>query len=163
MAADGRAPVNSIFGLARSENGSCFPPAGLERIRCFYISREQAAAIRYIQEHTAENEPIFVGLNRHDRMFINNFLFYFVSKRPSRHKMASIRSQSANDHADSIGDARRTPNAPAAICSSELRVGRCRGTERKRPQQRVTLLAQYIRANYRAVASFGKIAILEPQ
>jgi hypothetical protein len=92
-AADAGAPSNSVFALARSENGvfararsengSCFPPEGLERIRCFYISREEPAAIRYIQEHTAENEAIFVGLNRHDKIFVNDVLFYFVSKRPS--------------------------------------------------------------------------------
>jgi transposase len=52
------------------QNGSCFPPAALERIRCFVISPEQVPAIRYIQEHTTENEPIFVGLSRHDKVVL---------------------------------------------------------------------------------------------
>jgi hypothetical protein len=84
FAENAASPSNGVFGLVGSGNGTCFPPPGLERIRCFYISREQPAAIRYIQEHTAENEAIFVGLNRHDKIFINNLLFYFVSKNPQQ-------------------------------------------------------------------------------
>jgi hypothetical protein len=67
----------------RPEESGCFPPTGLERIRCFTIPEEQAEAIHYIQQHTAENEGILVGSNRHDKIFVNDVLFYFASKRSS--------------------------------------------------------------------------------
>jgi hypothetical protein len=160
-AADGRARPNSIFGLARSENGSCFPPAGLERIRCFYISRGQAAAIRYIQEHTAEDEPIFVGLNRHDKIFINDILFYFVSKRPSVtkwHQFDPGVQTTIEIQSEMVGEL-QTLRPRYVVLSSEW-------DDIEEPNESahssgVTLLDQFIRANYRAVASFGKTAILE--
>jgi hypothetical protein len=162
-AADGRVPLNSIFGLAQSENGSCFPPAALERIRCFYISREQAAAIRYIQEHTAENEPIFVGLNRHDKILVNNVLFYFVSKRPSVtkwHQFDPGVQTTREIQSEMVGELqKRRPRY--VVLSSEWD-----GVEEPNESAHssgVTLLDQFIRANYRAVATFGKIAILESQ
>lgn len=40
--------------------------------------------IEYLQKNTRENEPIFVGLGRHDKIFVNDIAFYFVAKlRPA--------------------------------------------------------------------------------
>jgi hypothetical protein len=71
----------------------CHPAAGLERLGCFKIDAgpttdEQAhfAAIRFVQEHTADDERIFVGLESHDRIFANDVLFYFLAKRLSATK-----------------------------------------------------------------------------
>ncbi len=162
-AADGRGLLNSVFSLARSENGSCFPRAGLERIRCFYISREQAAAILYIEEHTAENEPIFVGLNRHDKIYINDILFYFLSKRPSVtkwHQFDPGVQTSMEIQSEMVGELqRRRPRY--VVLSSEWD-----GVEEPNESGHssgVTLLDQFLRANYRFVATFGKTAILEFQ
>ena len=160
-AAGGRTLSNGVFGSARSENGSCFPPAGLERIRCLVISSDQPAAIRYIQEHTAENEGIFVGLNRHDKIFINNVLFYFVSKRPPVTKWHLF-----------IPGLQTTLEIQSEIIN-ELQMRRPRYVvltskwdSVKEPNESahssgVTVLDQYIRTNYRAVAEFGPISILE--
>jgi hypothetical protein len=80
---NGAASLASLKPALWPKESGCFPPKGLERIRCFVVPQEEIEAIYYIQEHTAENEPIFVGSNRHDKIFINNVLFYFASKRSS--------------------------------------------------------------------------------
>jgi dolichyl-phosphate-mannose-protein mannosyltransferase len=52
------AQSSGIFAMTPSDSGSCFPPSGLERLRCFYVFPNQVAAIRYVQERTSENEAI---------------------------------------------------------------------------------------------------------
>jgi hypothetical protein len=64
----------------------CHPGAGLERLGCFKADQDQLAAIRFVQERTADNERIFVGLESHDRIFVNDVLFYFLAKRLSATK-----------------------------------------------------------------------------
>ena len=62
----------------------------LERARGIYekgnwVSHYQNA-IKYIQEKVPENEKIFVGSTRHDRIIWNDILFYFLSNRHSATK-----------------------------------------------------------------------------
>ena len=40
-------------------------------------------AVKYIESHTLEHEPIYVGNKRHDQIFFNDIGFYFLSERPS--------------------------------------------------------------------------------
>jgi 4-amino-4-deoxy-L-arabinose transferase and related glycosyltransferases of PMT family len=64
--------------------GTCHPSSGLERISCFTLNSSRIAAIEYLQKHMRENEPIFVGLGRHDKIYINDNAFYFAAKlRPA--------------------------------------------------------------------------------
>jgi hypothetical protein len=170
-AADGGAPSNSVFALARSENGvfararsengSCFPPEGLERIRCFYISREEPAATRYIQQHTAENEAIFVGLNRHDKIFVNNVLFYFVSKRPSVTKwdMFAPGVQTTIEIQSEIVGELQTRRPRYVVLTSKW--DSVEEPNEGAHSSGVLVLDQFIRANYYTVAAFGPITILE--
>jgi hypothetical protein len=66
-----------------SGSGSCRLPAGLERMACFRIDPAEVEAIRYVQQRTAPDDPVFVGLPRHDRIVINNVLLYFAMIRKS--------------------------------------------------------------------------------
>lgn len=160
-AADDSAASNSVSGLSRSCNGSCFPPPGLERLRCFYISPEQQAAIGYIQEHTAENEAIFVGLNRHDKIYVNNALFYFVSKRPSVtkwHQFDPGVQTTREIQSEMVGEL-QTRRPRYVVLSSEW--DNFEMPNESARSSGVTILDEYIRTNYRAVAAFGPISILE--
>jgi hypothetical protein len=38
-------------------------------------------AVRLLQEHTNDNEVVFSGLTRHDKILINDTMLYFVAKR----------------------------------------------------------------------------------
>jgi len=152
---------SGVFGLARSDNGSCFPPPGLDRLRCFYIPQKWQAAIRYIQEHTTENEGIFVGLTRHDKIFVNNVLFYFLSQRPTVtkwHQFDPGLQTSIEIQSEIVGELQmRRPRY--VVLNSEW-------DDVEEPNESahssgVTVLDQYIRRNYHAVAAFGPMTILE--
>lgn len=45
------------------------------------FSHSQNQAIQYIQKNTKQNEKIFVGNSRHDKLIYNNIMFYFFSER----------------------------------------------------------------------------------
>jgi hypothetical protein len=47
------------------------------------LDQGQVEAARYIVEHTDNNEPIYVGLLRHDKVFVNDNSFYFLAGRHS--------------------------------------------------------------------------------
>lgn len=49
----------------------------------YIIPTDQAAAIRFIQEHVPEDQKIFVGNGRHDKVSINDAMFYFLAERRS--------------------------------------------------------------------------------
>ncbi len=50
------------------------------------LAQSQIAAIKYIRERTKENDKIFVGNLRHDKVVNNDVMFYFLSQRDSATK-----------------------------------------------------------------------------
>jgi len=145
------------------EGSGCFPPRGLERIRCLTIPEEQAEAIHYIQQHTTESEGIFVGLNRHDKIFENDVLFYFASKRSSVTKWHQF-----DPGVQTTGDVQSEIVAELQTARPRYIVLNSRWENKNEPNESarssgVKTLDQYIGANYRVVASFGTISILRSQ
>lgn len=65
-------------------------PSRLERARGIYVFQGQESylepAIRIIQANTRPDEFIFVGNSRHDRIFVNDIMFYFLCGRHSATK-----------------------------------------------------------------------------
>lgn len=57
--------------------------AGVPRGRCFRVPPNQRRAIEYVRRTVPPNQPIFVGAGRHDKLFANDVLFYFLAERPS--------------------------------------------------------------------------------
>jgi len=58
----------------------------LERAGCMHVRPDQEQAIEYIQSHTSEGDRIFVGNSRHDQIFANDIMFYFLADRHSATK-----------------------------------------------------------------------------
>jgi hypothetical protein len=156
-AADG-----GILGSAQSDNGGCFPPPGLERLRCFYVTQQQElAVIRYIQEHTADTEAIFVGNGRHDKIVADNILLYFLSKRAPVTKWYHFDpgvQTTMEIQSEMVGEL-QTRRPRYVVLSSEW--DNFGEPDDSVHSNGVTVLDQYIRTNYGAVAAFGPITILE--
>jgi hypothetical protein len=62
-------------------DGSCHPPAGLERLACLAIGKDIADAVQYVQAITTPEDYLFVGAGRHDKIFVNNIVLYFLTNR----------------------------------------------------------------------------------
>jgi hypothetical protein len=53
----------------------------IERPGCATIDNDTKKVVYYLQSVTKENEPIFVGNIRHDKIFVNDLSIYFLSDR----------------------------------------------------------------------------------
>ena len=75
-----------ILAHSRGEDtissGYCWPPVDLERAACLILDPQMVHAIQFVRSKTVPNEPIFVGLGRHDKVYINDVAFYFIAERP---------------------------------------------------------------------------------
>ena len=131
MIIDGRAIVHNLVWAVQpgawtvaiegtpSGSETCRPKPGLERIACFdSYDSDEADAIRYIEANTGPDDPIFVGLDRHDRIWGNSMRIYFVAARTPGDEMVSFRPRAANEQGHSIGNDQRTASSEAALCSA---------------------------------------------
>ena len=137
----------------------CAPPPGMPRARCYVPNGEDAQVIALIQSRTQPGEPIYVGVRRHDRVFINNIMMYFLAERPSATKWHEVHPgihTSAAVQLEMIEEF-KARNVRLLVLS--------RGWEEVRENNGssvssgVTLLDDYIRANFIETDSIGTTAI----
>jgi hypothetical protein len=58
------------------------PASGIARAGPVRIGVDEAEAVRYVEDHTAPGEKLYVGTTTHSRIFINDALFAFLADRP---------------------------------------------------------------------------------
>ena len=120
------------------------------------------ALITYIKAHTAPNEPIFSGSTRHDLLAGNDVTLYFAAER-----QAGVRDYSMmpgittrRDVQQRIIDDLQRNNVKLLVLGDN---GIPQESNRSRESSGVTLLDEYIAANYRIVQQFGSYFVLAPQ
>ena len=59
----------------------CHPPPGLGRLACLETGKDNVDAVQFVQTITKPEDYLFVGTGRHDKIFANNILFYFLANR----------------------------------------------------------------------------------
>jgi hypothetical protein len=156
-----RVNENVLAILYPTVRNPCKPRVGLEAMKCFETGADNIQAMSYIVAHTADNEMIFVGAGRHDKILISDVMFYFITRRRSVTKwhqlhpglqttgpiqaamVAELRMRKPRFVVlDARWDANSEPNA-SAVSSG------------------VTLLDDFVSGNYKQVAAFGPISILK--
>jgi hypothetical protein len=142
---------------------SCRLPDGLDRIGSFLLDQNQVDAITYIQQRTDENERIYVGVGRHDKVFIDNILFYFASKRLSSTKWHQFDPgiQTTKEVQSEIISEFRMHHPRYIVLSSEW--DNMREPNESALSSGVTDLDDFLKENYRQVAFYGMIKIYELQ
>jgi hypothetical protein len=63
-----------------------FCTSEIDETKCFGVSRDFSNARQYILANTSSQDTIFVGTGRHDKIFVNDVLFYFLTRRMSATK-----------------------------------------------------------------------------
>lgn len=75
-------PLKKWFG-----DGATYPLmecfSKLERAGCVSVDSDQERAAQFIQASVPSGEAIFVGNSRHDLIYINDIMFYFLADRAS--------------------------------------------------------------------------------
>jgi hypothetical protein len=141
----------------------CQVPAGLERMACFRVSPEMAETVQYVQQHTAPDDPVFIGLDRHDKIFVNDVTLAFAMNRPSAtkwHHFDPGLQTSAPIQREMVGELQRV--------HPKLIVTVAKWDNEHEPNDSalssgVTILDDYIRQAYQPVAKFGANTVLHVQ
>jgi hypothetical protein len=126
---------------------------------CFLPEDDRIQTIEFIDSHTRPDQTLFLGVPRHDKIFVNDMLTYFASQRlpatmwshfdPDLQSRYDIQLQMV--HEIEI-------NAPPyVVLDSEFDLVHEPNDSSK--SSGVTLLDEYLRKNYRHIETFGNMAI----
>jgi hypothetical protein len=127
---------------------------------CFLVRADTAEAIRYIHQHTAPDDPIFIGLPRHDKIFVNDVTLYFQMDRPVAtkwHQFDPGLQTSLPIQREMIGELQRV--RPRFVVITSIWNGMNEPNDSS-VSSGVTLLDDYIRQSYEPAATFGFHTIL---
>jgi len=146
------------------QNTRAFPPWGcyssLEKSACVSIADDQAQAVQYIQAMTHPSDALFVGNQRHDKVFVGDSGFYFLAGRPVATRYQEMHPGLVNTLAvqqEMVAEleARRPPLVVLVdIWESTEPNGSALSSG-------VTLLDGYLSQNYRFVTEIGTYRVLQ--
>ncbi len=143
--------------------GTCRMPAGLERLACFQVDADSVETIRYVQARTTPNEPVFIGLSRHDVIFVNDVLLYFIMNRKSATKWHHFDPGLQTSLPIQQEIVAELQHAQPKLIVLESRWANVREPNDSALSSGVTLLDDYLRQAYAPVAVFGPNTVLELQ
>jgi len=141
----------------------CRTPRELEAIRCLLLDPDREEAARLVGASTNAGERIFVGLTRHDKIFVNDNMMYFATGRmPATrwHHFDSGLQTRADIQREIIAELEARNVRYVALESSWDDVKEPNGSARS---SEVRLLDEYIRGAYRPVQSYGDITVMVRQ
>jgi hypothetical protein len=151
----------SIPGLPlQSVRVSCSALTGAQRLGCFSIDQDHLRTLEFLRAHTRPGEYLYVGLGRHDKIFINDVALYFLAGLRSATKWHQFDPGLQNsveiqrNMIDELG--RNNPNY-VVLESQWDDVIEPNASARS---SGVVLLDDYIRHNFHLVAAFGTISVL---
>jgi hypothetical protein len=148
-------------GLRSALTHLCALQPGLERARCFRPRPEDAAVIEFLHQRTAPDERIYVGSDRHDRIFVNNVMLYFLAARRPATKWSQFDPDIQTTAAvqKQIVDQLTVGKVRYLVLSSEW--SNVTEPNASAISSGVTLLDDYIRENFIKVREFGRASAWE--
>jgi hypothetical protein len=131
--------------------GMCFLPETIDSVR----------AIEFIEDHTAREERLYVGLPRHDRIYINDNLIYFATGRLPATKWSHFDPGLQNSYPiqeEMIQELDRI--TPQYIVEDKIYDSVLEPNESAKSSG-VFVLDDYIHSHYRLIEAWGTIFILK--
>jgi hypothetical protein len=138
---------------------NCTATADIPRLSCLNIDQPHLDAIRYLQHNSAPGERIYAGLGRHDKILLNDIAIYFLADRRAAtkwHQMDPGLQTTAPIQQEIIAELKTTCPRLAVI---EAQWDGMREPNGSALSSGVTLLDDYLHANFRPVAQFGAISV----
>jgi hypothetical protein len=146
--------------LPESFVSSCRPPYGMERATCIQVNPAEEQLAGYIQQHTSPEEKIYSGTGRHDKLFMNDVLIYFLSKREPGTKWFELDPGVETTDAiqrQIVGDLER--NHVRYLILNTTWDSQCEPNESCKSSN-IALLDKYIYENYKIETTFSNVLIL---
>jgi hypothetical protein len=127
--------------------------------RLFMVDSDRRAAIKYVRERTAPGSRTFVGVGRHDKIFMNDVAAYFLMDRlpvTKWHHFDPGLQTSASIQHKIIAELEASPPSYVWIESTWDNI---QEPNESALASGVTFLDDYIRSHYASVQRFGEIDI----
>ena len=144
-------------------------PVGLDRARHIRVDRGIAQsvhdAVTYVQVRTRPDQPVYVGVLRHDVIIAGPVLLYFLMDRPIPVRYHELHPAVADTPAvqrEMIADLRRANVVYTVLWRrfDDQALDRFHARRKnKLPDTGATLLDEFIHANYRKIESFGRFEV----
>jgi hypothetical protein len=125
-----------------------------------YYDSDELAALRFLRSSTRHDEPVFVGVPDHSRIFYNDLRFYWLADRPIGVRTFQLETRSATEAPVQTGIIADLGRNRVRWLILDLQHLRGDDTFAEHPYQGSTLLDDYIRSHFREVARFGHFAVL---
>lgn len=154
-------PIASYIGVIESQ-----PAAEREQRMTLPIGlpgrsfAQQTMAVATLQSLTAPDERIYVGLARHDRVFANDAMFYFLAQRPSATRYHELHPGVTNTlpvQQEMVADLER--HQVRYVVLTDMFEGANEPNDSARSTG-VTLLDEYLAERYRTANVIGPYRIL---
>jgi hypothetical protein len=152
--------VATIRSPDRTAQYVCATPPELRSVACFVMAPERIEAARFVAQNTSPDERIFVGLTRHDKIFINDNLTYFAAARlPATrwHHFDPGLQTTAQVQAEIIAELESNRVRYIVLSSEWDQVMEPNDSARS---SGINLLDNYIREHYRPIRQYGAISVL---
>jgi len=139
----------------------CSDDTPVTRGLCFLMDADHIQTVEFLIEHTRPEDTLYVGLPEHDRIFINDNMTYFATRRLPATKWSQFDpflQNSVQTQQEMIADLERN-KPPYVVLDSEF--DGMREPNESSVHTGVHLLDDYIAQDYRRVQTFGKMRVLE--
>jgi hypothetical protein len=131
----------------------------LPSVSIFQITKNQRKAALYIKNNTKEQERIHSATGRHDKIFVNDALVYFLSQRMPASKWHHYEpglQNSANIQKEIISELERNE---VSLVMSDSSWDDVREPNKSAESSNVFILDQYLQMHFHKEISFDKITI----
>lgn len=130
----------------------------LPRAGCVVIDPEEEQVANYLQTHTQPDEYVFIGNSRHDLIFINDLLLYFLADRRSPTRYTELHPGLATTLPvqQTIANDLTEKDVKWVVTMQSWESGEPNASS---ISSGVTFLDDYIRARYQPTVTFGKYQV----
>jgi hypothetical protein len=142
---------------------SCRMPADLTVMDCFPVPPSVAATVRYVHQYTNGGDSIYVGLPRHDKIFVGDILLYFIAQRLSATKWYELNpglQTTAQIQQRIIDEFQHNPPKMVVLVDAFSAVNEPNASA---VSSGVHLLDDYIKDHFELAANVSPYAVLRPR
>lgn len=133
----------------------------LERIRCTNMDPDYIDAAKYVIATSKPGEHIFVGADRHDKLFITPVALYFATDRPSATKWMELHPGVATNLSVQQAIVRELESRVVRILILDGNFKANREPNASSVSSQVYLLDRYIQNHYELTRTFGEVRIMQ--
>jgi hypothetical protein len=125
-----------------------------------YFDPNELQALRYMRKITGSNDPIFVGVKDHSRVFFSNLRIYWLAGRPIGTRVFQLETRVATEPDVQQGIIADLERNGVKCVILDLKQYEGDDTFRQIGYVGSNLLDEYIGSHFREEARFGKLAVL---